>query len=86
ARALGTLCDTDSVDELLAFAEKLADPMASPEAQLIGAGAVTSLGRLAPPNLEESLAKLTSSKAPPHARRAAAAALATRDTCRQPPR
>ncbi|HEY6081359.1 MAG TPA: HEAT repeat domain-containing protein, partial [Polyangiaceae bacterium] len=47
ARALGTLCDTDSVDELLAFAEKLADPMASPEAQLIGAGAVTSLGRLA---------------------------------------
>lgn len=84
ARALGTLCDAESVDVLLAFANKLADPMASPEAQRIGSSAVTSLGRLAPPDLKASLAKLTSSKAPPHARRAAAAALATRDTCRRP--
>jgi hypothetical protein len=83
ARALGALCDADSADVLVAFADKLADPMASPEAQLIASAAVTSLGRLAQPNLKESLAKLTNPKAPPQARRAATAALAARDTCRQ---
>lgn len=82
ARALGVLCDAESADVLLAFAKKLADPMASPAAQLIGRGAVASLGRLASPDLKASLAQLTSKDAPPHARRAAAAALSTRETCR----
>ncbi len=81
ARALGTLCDSESADELLAFAKKLADPMASPDAQLIATGAVMSLGRLAQPNLKDALAPLTGKNAPPQARRAAATALGTRDTC-----
>jgi HEAT repeat protein len=81
ARALGTLCDAESADILAAFAKKLADPMASPDAQLIATGAVQSLGRLALPNLKDALAPLSSKKAPPQARRAAAAALEARDTC-----
>jgi HEAT repeat protein len=84
ARALGTLCDAESADILAAFAKKLADPMASPDAQLIASGAVLSLGRLALPNLKDALAPLSAKKAPPQARRAAASALATRDTCRSP--
>ena len=81
ARALGTLCDAESADVLAAFAKKLADPMASPDAQLVASGAVLSLGRLALPNLKDTLAPLSAKKAPPQARRAAASALSTRDTC-----
>jgi HEAT repeat protein len=86
ARSLGALCDVDSSDVLAAFAKKLADPMASPDAQLIATGAVMSLGRLAQPNLQQQLAPLTGKKAPPQARRAAAIALSTRDTCRAQPK
>ncbi len=81
ARALGTLCDDESADILAAFAKKLAEPMASPDAQLIATGAILSLGRLARPDLRAALAPLTSKKAPPQARRAAATALSTRQTC-----
>jgi HEAT repeat protein len=81
ARALGELCDFESADVLLAFAKKLADPMASPDAQLIAAGALASLGRLAPPDLKQQLLPLTGKKAPPQARRAAASALAARGRC-----
>jgi HEAT repeat protein len=84
ARSLGTLCDAESIDILAAFAKKLTDPMASPDAQLIATGAVLSLGRLAPPNLKETLAPLSAKKAPPQARRAAASALSARQTCRTP--
>ena len=86
ARTLGVLCDADSADVLAAFASKLTDPMASPDAQLIATGAVMSLGRLAQPKLQQQLAGLTNKKAPPQARRAAALALTTRDTCRAPNR
>jgi hypothetical protein len=86
ARTLGALCDADSADVLAAFAKKLTDPMASPDAQLIATGAVMALGRLAQPNLQQQLAPLTGKKAPPQARRAAAIALATHDTCRAPSR
>jgi HEAT repeats len=82
ARALGALCDGASADVLTAFAKKLADPMASPDAQLIATGAVMSLGRLARPNLAQQLGPLTGKKAPPQARRAAATALASQVTCR----
>jgi HEAT repeat protein len=82
ARALGALCDDASADVLTAFAGKLADPMASPDAQLIATSAVMSLGRLAQPKLAEQLAPLNGKKAPPQARRAAATALATQLTCR----
>ena len=82
ARTLGALCDTDSADVLAAFAKKLTDPMASPDAQLIATGAVMSLGRLAQPNLQQQLAPLTDKKAPPQARRAAATALASASSCR----
>lgn len=82
ARSLGTLCDAESADILAAFAKKLTDPMASPEAQLIATGAVLSLGRLAPPNLKQILAPLSAKNAPPQARRAAANALSARQTCR----
>jgi HEAT repeat protein len=85
ARTLGALCDNDSVDELTAFAQKLADPMASPDAQLIATAAVMSLGRLAPPSLAQKLAPLSGKKATPQARRAAANALATTATCRSAP-
>lgn len=85
ARALGALCDHESSDMLLAFAKVLADPMASPDSQLIATGAVMSLGRLAEPNLAQQLAPLTGKKASPQARRAAAAALSTRDTCKAKP-
>jgi hypothetical protein len=84
ARALGALCDAESADILAAFAKKLADPMASPDAQLIASGAVLSLGRLALPNLKDVLAPLSAKKAPPQARRVAASALSARDTCRNP--
>jgi HEAT repeat protein len=83
ARALGTLCDADSVDILAAFAKKLADPMASPDAQLIASGAVLSLGQLAPKNLKELLAPLSSKNAPPGARRAAVSALSARSSCKR---
>ncbi len=88
ARSLGALCDDDSADVLAAFAKKLADPMASPDAQQIATGAVMSLGRLAQPNLQQQLAPLTGKKAPPQARRAAAIALSTpaADTCRARPK
>lgn len=85
ARALGALCDNDSADILAAFAKTLADPMASPDSQQIATGATMALGRLAQPGLASQLAPLTSKKAAPQARRAAAAALATRDTCRAKP-
>jgi HEAT repeat protein len=81
ARSLGTLCDSESIDILAAFAKKLTDPMASPDAQLIATGAVLSLGRLAPPDLKETLAPLSAKNAPPQARRAAANALSARQTC-----
>lgn len=84
ARALGALCDVDSTDELVAFAQKLADPMASPEAQQIATAAVMALGRLAPPNLAQQLAPLSGKKATPQARRAASLALAAEGTCRSP--
>lgn len=84
ARALGALCDSDSTDELVAFAQKLADPMASPEAQQIATAAVLALGRLAPPKLAQQLAPLSGKKATPQARRAAALALAAQGTCRAP--
>jgi HEAT repeat protein len=84
ARSLGVLCDDESADVLAAFAKKLADPMASNEAQLIGSASVLALGRLAQPGLAQQLAPLTSKKAPPHARRAAATALSARTTCRKP--
>jgi hypothetical protein len=86
ARALGALCDRDSGDELAAFAKKLADPMASPDAQLIATAAVMSLGRLASPDLPQQLAPLVGKKAPPQARRAAAMALATQPTCYAQPK
>jgi HEAT repeats len=82
ARALGALCDAESVGELTAFTKPLADPMASPPAQLIGTAAVTALGRIAPRNLQQLLAPLTAPKAPPQAQRAAARALTTTDKCR----
>jgi HEAT repeat protein len=82
ARTLGALCDDASTDELVAFAQKLADPMASPDAQLIATAAVMSLGRLAPPSLAQKLAPLSGKKATPQARRAAANALGTQVTCR----
>lgn len=84
ARALGALCDAESADILAAFANKLTDPMASPEAQLVATGAVLSLGRLAPANLKETLAPLSAKNAPPQARRVAATALSARQTCRTP--
>jgi hypothetical protein len=84
ARALGALCDDESADVLAAFAKKLADPMASPDTQLIATSAVMSLGRLAQPKLAEQLAPLNGKKAPPQARRAAATALATQLTCHGP--
>jgi HEAT repeat protein len=82
ARALGALCDADSVAELSAFAKTLADPMASPGAQLIASASLMSLGRIGPPNLVQLLAPLNDKKAPPQARRAAALALAIPDRCR----
>jgi HEAT repeat protein len=82
ARALGALCDDESTEVLVAFAKKLSDPMASPDAQLIATAAIMSLGRLAPPKLAEQLLPLTGKKAPAQARRAAATALGTRLTCR----
>jgi HEAT repeat protein len=85
ARALGALCDAESADILAAFAKKLADPMASPEAQLIATASVMSLGRLARPDLASALAPLRSKKAPPQARRAASTALTARQTCRVSP-
>lgn len=86
ARALGAVCDTESTDELLAFAQKLADPMASPEAQQIATAAVMALGRLAPPNLAQQLAPLSGKKATPQARRAVALALSAPGECRSPRR
>jgi HEAT repeat protein len=83
ARSLGALCDAESADVLAAFAKKLADPMASSDALLIGGASVQALGRLAQPSLAEQLAPLTNAKAPPHARRAAATALSARVTCRK---
>jgi len=82
ARALGALCDQESVDELGAFAKKLTDPMASPDAQLIATASVLSLGRLAPGNLQQLLAPLSDKKAPAQAQRAAAVARATPAACR----
>lgn len=83
ARSLGALCDASSVDVLAAFAQKLTDPMASVDAQLIAAGAVQALGRIAPPSLKELLSPLSAKSAPPQARRAARAALEARETCRR---
>lgn len=83
ARSLGVLCDDDSADILAAFAKKLTDPMASPDAQLIGAASVQALGRLAQPQLAKQLAPLLDKKAPPQAHRAAATALQARVTCRK---
>ena len=81
ARALGALCDVKSAEELLAFAQKLTDPMASPHAQLVATASVMALGRLAQPQLRQQLAPLTDKKAPAQARRAAATALSTPSTC-----
>jgi hypothetical protein len=81
ARALGTLCDGASKAALAEWAEKLANPMASPNEQMIASAAVVALGRLAPPDLKQILAPLFRDTAPTSARRLAASALAPSETC-----
>jgi HEAT repeat protein len=82
ARALGTLCDARALSTLTGLARRLANPLATPQAETIGMGALEALGRLHPPDLAQRLAPLLSPRAPPGVRDAARAALAAQPVCR----
>jgi HEAT repeat protein len=82
ARALGRVCDKDSVDRLTELARLTATPGASGAALVVGASAAASLGRLNPPDLQKRLAPLADKSAPRLAQEIAKSALTTTDRCR----
>lgn len=81
ALALGLMCDTASLDELTEHAQKLSNPMLSPERRAIGTVALGALARIRPPDLRDRLSPLLGKDVYPLARRAAEAALSARGGC-----
>ncbi len=81
ARALGMMCDNDSLDMLTSYAHKAADRLSSGDLQSIGSAAIVALGRLHPRDLAKRLAPLMSPRAPRGARFAAQAALQHQGAC-----
>jgi HEAT repeat protein len=86
ASALGLMCDTESVDLLTGYAQRLKDPMLDPGLRVIGAAALGALGRLGPRDLAQRLAPLKSAKAPRAVRDAADSASKQRNVCVARPR
>jgi HEAT repeat protein len=82
ARALGRVCDKDSVDRLTELARLTATPGASGAALVVGASAAAALGRLNPPDLQKRLGPLDDKSAPRIAQEIAKSALTTTDRCR----
>jgi len=85
AQALAALCDTESLDDLTRYAQKLIDPMASPQDHLVGSAALLALGDMHPADLAKRLEPLRAKGSPPQARQAADAVTQRRSTsCGQP--
>jgi HEAT repeat protein len=82
ARALGRVCDKDSVDRLTELSRLTATPGASGAALVVGASAAAALGRLNPPDLQKRLAPLADPSAPRIAQEIAKSALTTTERCR----
>jgi len=80
AQALASLCDTSSLDALTRYAQKLIDPMASPQDHIVGSAALLALGEMHPADLAKRLEPLRAKGAPPQARQAADAMLQRRST------
>jgi len=79
--ALGRLCDRDHLDEWTDMAAHAAFPISEGE-RTLGLAALTSLGRVHPPDLKERLASLLGPKAPREVREGARQALASKPECR----
>lgn len=85
AQALAALCDTSSLDALTRYAQKLIDPMASPQDHMVGSAALLALGEMHPADLAQRLEPLRAKGAPPQARQAADAVMQRRSsTCGAP--
>jgi HEAT repeat protein len=82
ARALGRVCDKDSVDRLTELAQATARANALGPTLVIGASAAAALGRINPPDLAKRLAPLSDKSAPRIAQEIAKSALTTADRCR----
>lgn len=81
AAVLGQLCDTQTTERLLDAALKLASLHASENEVIVGRASLQALGRLAPSDLQQRLSPLLVEQAPPPTRRAAQAALESRNVC-----
>lgn len=81
ALALGLLCDRASLDALTDRAQKLSDPMLSPEARAVSVMALGALSRIHPADLAERVKPLRDRHAPVTARAAAEAALRSPGHC-----
>ncbi len=81
AHALGALCDARAVDKLAEYAV-LGASSPDPNEVAVGLAATDALGELHPGDLEKRLQKIRGKGNRPDAQRAAAAAIATRGTCR----
>ncbi|MBN1610231.1 MAG: HEAT repeat domain-containing protein [Polyangiaceae bacterium] len=83
ARALGRMCDTQSVDSLVHLALALRDPLADASKQLLGWAALEALGRIQPRDLTGTLRPLLAREGIPEGvKRAARAALRAAPACR----
>ena len=82
ARALGALCDGDSVDRLTELARAMSAPGTEEDIQKVGMGALVGLAAIQPRDLAARLAPLLAEGASPYARAAAKRALASRPMCR----
>ncbi|HYQ03967.1 MAG TPA: HEAT repeat domain-containing protein [Polyangiaceae bacterium] len=80
AQALAAFCDVSSLDALTRYAQKLIDPMASPQDHMVGSAALLALGEMHPADLAKRLEPLRAKGAPPQARQAADAVMQRRST------
>jgi hypothetical protein len=82
ARALGAVCDVESVDRLTELARAIVGPGADEDAIQVGLGALVGLAAMQPRDLRGRVEPLLAASAPPYARVAAQQALAARPMCR----
>jgi HEAT repeat protein len=81
ARALGLVCDMESVDRLTELTKRAASAGSDPSGRVLGASAAAALVRLSPPDVTKRLAPLTDPRAPRLAREIGKTALESTERC-----
>ncbi|MCL2824023.1 MAG: HEAT repeat domain-containing protein [Polyangiaceae bacterium] len=80
--ALGSICDQDSTNTLLTFANRAANPYSPEAASGLGAASIATLGILNPPNLRKRLEPVLAGKStPPHIKAASESAISSPQRC-----